>query len=42
LEKRKYLFSLPGIELRFPDYPALSVIIIPTTLKVIFEIAYDK
>jgi len=35
-------FSLPGIKLRFPDYPALSVIIIPTMLKVIFKITSDK
>jgi hypothetical protein len=35
-------FSLPGIKLRFPDCPALIVIIIPTTLKVIFEITSDK
>jgi len=41
-KREKYLFSLPGIKLRFPDCPVLSVIVIPTTLKVIFEITSDK
>jgi len=40
-EKKKH-FSLPGIKLLFPNCPALSVIIVPTALKVIFEITSDK
>jgi hypothetical protein len=41
-KQKKKSFSLPGIKLLFPDCPALSVIIIPIMLKVIFEITSDK
>jgi len=40
--KEKKPFSLPGIKLRFSDCPALSIIIIPTNLNVIFEITSDN